>query len=163
LRRAEQLPIGEPVETELGRKRRIDQIVVQQGLLVRERLLPELRHARRREAQESRGRGFDPDALAARVDALQEPSLQLDNAPYDILITGVGGTGVVTVGALISMAAHLEGKSASVLDFMGFAQKGGAVLSFVRFADHRPAEPGAHRYPAGRRAARLRHGRRREC
>jgi indolepyruvate ferredoxin oxidoreductase len=46
----------------------------------------------------------------------------------------VGGTGVVTVGALISMAAHLEGKSASVLDFMGFAQKGGSVLSFVRFA-----------------------------
>ena len=49
-------------------------------------------------------------------------------------MTGVGGTGVVTVGALISMAAHLEGKSASVLDFMGFAQKGGSVLSFVRFA-----------------------------
>jgi indolepyruvate ferredoxin oxidoreductase len=52
-----------------------------------------------------------------------------------LLVTGVGGTGVVTVGALISMAAHLEGKSASVLDFMGFAQKGGSVLSFVRLAD----------------------------
>ncbi len=50
-------------------------------------------------------------------------------------MTGVGGTGVVTVGAVIAMAAHLEGKSASVLDFMGFAQKGGAVLSFVRLAD----------------------------
>ncbi|MFS9605451.1 2-oxoacid:acceptor oxidoreductase family protein, partial [Klebsiella pneumoniae] len=49
-------------------------------------------------------------------------------------VTGVGGTGVVTVGALVSMAAHLEGKQASVLDFMGFAQKGGAVLSFVRVA-----------------------------
>jgi indolepyruvate ferredoxin oxidoreductase len=47
----------------------------------------------------------------------------------------VGGTGVVTVGAVIAMAAHLEGKSASVLDFMGFAQKGGSVLSFVRVAD----------------------------
>ena len=51
------------------------------------------------------------------------------------MVTGVGGTGVVTIGALITMAAHLEGKSASVLDFMGFAQKGGAVLSFVRFAN----------------------------
>ena len=51
-----------------------------------------------------------------------------------MLVTGVGGTGVVTVGALITMAAHLEGKQASVLDFMGFAQKGGAVLSFVRVA-----------------------------
>jgi indolepyruvate ferredoxin oxidoreductase len=55
--------------------------------------------------------------------------------PYDLLVTGVGGTGVVTVGAVIAMAAHLEGKSASVLDFMGFAQKGGSVLSFVRLAD----------------------------
>jgi indolepyruvate ferredoxin oxidoreductase len=55
--------------------------------------------------------------------------------PYDLLVTGVGGTGVVTVGAVIAMAAHLEGKSASVLDFMGFAQKGGSVLSFVRWAD----------------------------
>ncbi|HTR06842.1 MAG TPA: DUF6537 domain-containing protein, partial [Paraburkholderia sp.] len=80
------------------------------------------------------GAAFDPQALAARVSALPMPATQLDNAPYDILVTGVGGTGVVTVGALISMAAHLEGKSASVLDFMGFAQKGGSVLSFVRFA-----------------------------
>src|SRR5262249_46804977 len=48
---------------------------------------------------------------------------------------GIGGTGVVTLGAIVAMAAHLEGKSASVLDFMGFAQKGGAVLSFVRLAN----------------------------
>ena len=41
----------------------------------------------------------------------------------------------MTVGAVIAMAAHLEAKSASVLDFMGFAQKGGSVLSFVRLAD----------------------------
>src|SRR5690606_41694785 len=54
--------------------------------------------------------------------------------PYDLLGTGVGGTGVVTVGALVAMAAHLEGRHASVLDFMGFAQKGGAVLSHVRLA-----------------------------
>ena len=48
---------------------------------------------------------------------------------------GVGGTGVVTVGQLITMAAHLEGKGASVLDFMGFAQKFGPVLSYIRIAD----------------------------
>ena len=57
--------------------------------------------------------------------------------PYDLLVTGVGGTGVVTVGALIAMAAHLEGKSASVLDFMGFAQKGGAVLTLRAAGRHR--------------------------
>lgn len=54
--------------------------------------------------------------------------------PFEILVAGVGGTGIVTVGALITMAAHLEEKGASTLDFMGFAQKGGAVLSHVRVA-----------------------------
>jgi indolepyruvate ferredoxin oxidoreductase len=51
---------------------------------------------------------------------------------HDLLVGGVGGTGVVTIGAVLAMAAHLEGKGASVLDFMGFAQKGGTVLSYVR-------------------------------
>jgi indolepyruvate ferredoxin oxidoreductase len=49
-------------------------------------------------------------------------------------VTGVGGTGVITLGQLITMAAHLEGKGASVLDFMGFAQKFGPVLSYIRLA-----------------------------
>ena len=76
--------------------------------------------------------------------------------PYDLLVTGVGGTGVITVGALIGMAAHLEGKGASVLDFMGFAQKGGPVLSYIRLAEvptrcTRSASTGR-----GRRADRLR-------
>ncbi len=48
--------------------------------------------------------------------------------PYGIIVTGVGGTGIVTVGAIIGMAAHLEGKGAGVLDMAGLAQKGGAVL-----------------------------------
>jgi indolepyruvate ferredoxin oxidoreductase len=54
---------------------------------------------------------------------------------YDLLVTGVGGTGVITVGAVITMAAHLESKGASVLDFMGFAQKFGPVLSYIRLAE----------------------------
>ena len=55
--------------------------------------------------------------------------------PYGILVTGIGGTGVVTIGALIGMAAHLEGKGVSVLDMTGLAQKNGAVVSHVRIAD----------------------------
>src|SRR5262249_5525093 len=54
--------------------------------------------------------------------------------PYDLLVTGVGGTGVITVGALIGMAAHLERRGVSVLDFTGFAQKFGPVLSYIRLA-----------------------------
>ncbi|AME23536.1 indolepyruvate ferredoxin oxidoreductase family protein [Burkholderia sp. PAMC 26561] len=124
----------EPVETELGRKRRIDQSSCNKDYSCVNGFCPSFVTLEGAKLKKAAGNGFDPEALAARVDGLQEPALELDNAPYDILITGVGGTGVVTVGALISMAAHLEGKSASVLDFMGFAQKGGAVLSFVRFA-----------------------------
>jgi len=56
-------------------------------------------------------------------------------APYGVLVTGIGGTGVVTIGALLGMAAHLEGKGCSVLDMTGLAQKNGAVVSHVRIAD----------------------------
>ncbi len=66
-----------------------------------------------------------PGAVAARAAALPEPDTALGDAPYEILVAGVGGTGVVTVGALITMAAHLEGHGASVLDFMGFARRAG--------------------------------------
>ena len=66
---------------------------------------------------------------------LPSPPTHAWTGPYDLLVAGVGGTGVVTIGALITMAANLEHKSASVLDFMGFAQKGGMVLSYVRIAD----------------------------
>ena len=54
-------------------------------------------------------------------------------------ITGIGGTGVVTVGAVLGMAAHIEGKGVSVLDQVGLSQKGGAVVSEVRLAA-RPEE-----------------------
>jgi indolepyruvate ferredoxin oxidoreductase len=128
----------EPVETPLGRKRRIDQSSCNKDYSCVNGFCPSFVSLEGARVKKPVGTAFDPAALAARVDALNQPQPQsqpqLSDAPYDILVTGVGGTGVVTVGALISMAAHLEGKSASVLDFMGFAQKGGAVLSFVRFA-----------------------------
>ncbi|PWC34088.1 indolepyruvate ferredoxin oxidoreductase family protein [Azospirillum sp. TSO35-2] len=80
----------------------------------------------------------DPDRVAARfaddLAALPLPIRDVAEDPAEILIVGVGGTGVVTVGAVLAMAAHLEGKAASVLDFMGFAQKGGAVYSYLRVA-----------------------------
>jgi indolepyruvate ferredoxin oxidoreductase len=124
----------EPVETPLGRKRRIDQSSCNKDYSCVNGFCPSFVTVEGAALKKAAGVAFDVDALAARVDALPRPAAKLDAAPYDILVTGVGGTGVVTVGALISMAAHLEGKSASVLDFMGFAQKGGSVLSYVRFA-----------------------------
>ena len=68
--------------------------------------------------------------------------------PYNILIAGIGGTGVITIGALLGMAAHLEGKGCSALDFTGLAQKNGAVMSHVRIAA-RPEDIAAVRVAAG--------------
>lgn len=82
--------------------------------------------------RKKQGVALDLDATLASL-PLPRPS-KLD-APFDLLVTGVGGTGVVTVGALITMAAHLEGKGSSVLDFTGFAQKFGPVLSYIRLSD----------------------------
>ncbi len=125
-----------PLETGLGRKRRIDQSACNQDYSCAKGFCPSfvgvLGGAPRKKAGALAG---GSDAFSRRVDALPGPPAHCWSGPYDLLVTGVGGTGVVTVGALIAMAAHLEGKCASVLDFMGFAQKGGAVLSFVRVAD----------------------------
>jgi indolepyruvate ferredoxin oxidoreductase len=77
-----------------------------------------------------------------------EPNLEKTARPFNILITGVGGTGVVTLGALIGMAAHLDGKGVSVLDMTGIAQKGGAVFSHVRLCDD-PAAIHAPRIATG--------------
>jgi len=64
--------------------------------------------------------------------ALPHPEPAAQDEPWNVLITGIGGTGVVTIGALIGMAAHLEGRASTCLDMTGLAQKGGAVISHVR-------------------------------
>ena len=125
-----------PHETTLGRKRKIDQTGCNKDYSCAKGFCPSFvgvtgGKLRKKSGALSAGK----DDFLRRVAALPLPASHHWTAPYDLLVTGVGGTGVVTVGAVIAMAAHLEGKSASVLDFMGFAQKGGAVLSFVRLAD----------------------------
>jgi indolepyruvate ferredoxin oxidoreductase len=69
--------------------------------------------------------------------ALPEPAIPSCETPFNILINGIGGTGVITIGALMGMAAHLEGKGASVLDMTGMSQKNGSVTSHVRIAARR--------------------------
>ena len=86
--------------------------------------------------------------LDAFLETLPPPARPTD-ADRNILIVGIGGTGVVTLGALISMAANLEDRATTVLDITGLAQKGGAVISHVRLAGHgRPLE-GPVRIDAG--------------
>jgi indolepyruvate ferredoxin oxidoreductase len=125
-----------PHETPLGRKRKIDQSSCNKDYSCAKGFCPSFVGVLGGKVRKKAGMlaGGSGDFMR-RVAALPLPAPWTWTGPYDLLVTGVGGTGVVTVGALISMAAHLEGKSASVLDFMGFAQKGGSVLSFVRMAD----------------------------
>src|SRR5262245_51136450 len=66
---------------------------------------------------------------------LPEPTLPALGKTYDIIVTGVGGTGILTIGGILGMAAHLEGKGVGVLDMAGLAQKGGAVYSHMRIAE----------------------------
>jgi indolepyruvate ferredoxin oxidoreductase len=122
----------EPKETPFGRKRQINLSNCNKDFSCLDGFCPSfvtVEGATRRKRQAS------AEDFVGRAATLPEPALPLLDKPYDLLVTGVGGTGVVTIGALIAMAAHLEGKGSSVLDFTGFAQKFGPVLSFLRLAE----------------------------
>jgi indolepyruvate ferredoxin oxidoreductase len=123
-----------PLQTELGRKRHIDQTVCNQDYACLQATCPAMFTVEGAALRRQVGAGVANEALSRAIASLPEPAAWNWNAPYDLVITGVGGTGIITVGALVATAAHLEGKSASVLDFMGFAQKGGSVIAFVRLA-----------------------------
>ncbi|MCZ4287904.1 indolepyruvate ferredoxin oxidoreductase family protein [Hoeflea alexandrii] len=119
----------EPKETEFGRKRQINQSNCNKDFSCLNGFCPSFVTVEGAERHKPKPADLDIENLMQRVPL---PALPTLDAPFNLLVTGVGGTGVVTVGQLISMAAHLEGKGASILDFTGFAQKFGAVLSFVR-------------------------------
>ncbi|MCC7060276.1 MAG: indolepyruvate ferredoxin oxidoreductase family protein [Burkholderiaceae bacterium] len=119
-----------PVETEFGRKRAIDQFSCNKDYSCVDGFCPsfvtvEGGALRRRTPVATQSGAFA---------ALPAPVLPELSRPWNIVVAGVGGTGVITIGALIGMAAHLEDKAVSVLDMTGLAQKGGAVMSHVRLA-----------------------------
>ncbi|MFQ5437491.1 MAG: indolepyruvate ferredoxin oxidoreductase family protein [Paracoccaceae bacterium] len=121
----------EPVKTPLGRKRRVNLSSCNKDFTCLDGFCPSFVTVQGGERRKKTGIAQGPEALAA---GLPSPAITPLTDPYNLLVTGVGGTGVVTVGALITMAAHLENKGASVLDFTGFAQKFGTVLSHIRLA-----------------------------
>ncbi|HUN93357.1 MAG TPA: indolepyruvate ferredoxin oxidoreductase family protein [Burkholderiaceae bacterium] len=123
-----------PVETDWGRKRQIEQSSCNKDYACLDGFCPSFVTVEGAVPRSRIGTGVAPEDVARELSALPSPPAWTWTGPFDLLVTGVGGTGVVTVGALVTMAAHLERKVSSVLDFMGFAQKGGAVLSFVRVA-----------------------------
>ncbi len=133
-----------PKETEYGRKRGIDQSNCNKDFTCTTGFCPSfvtVHGGQPRKGQRSEA--------ASLLDNLPDPQFRSDlSQPWNILITGVGGTGVVTIGALLGMAGHLEGRGASVLDQTGLAQKGGAVTTHIRIA-RTPADIHAVRIAAG--------------
>jgi indolepyruvate ferredoxin oxidoreductase len=121
----------EPLETEMGRKRTINQSTCNKDYSCVKGFCPSFVTV-------------DGGKLRRRVPAgvgdigdLPEPTSRPSlERPYNVAVGGVGGTGVLTIGALLGMAAHIEGKASMILDMSGLAQKGGAVLSHVRLSEH---------------------------
>src|SRR5437588_380379 len=120
-----------PVETEFGRKREIDQSSCNKDYSCVKGFCPSFVTVHGGALKLGKAGDLGEEDLAPLAEPVQ-PDLE---EPYGILVTGVGGTGVVTVGALVGMAAHLEGKGLTALGMTGLAQKGGAVLSHVRSAE----------------------------
>jgi indolepyruvate ferredoxin oxidoreductase len=134
----------EPLETEFGRKRTINQSSCNKDYSCVKGFCPSF-------VTVEGGRVRRGKALAEGADdspQLPEPVPATIDRPYSILVTGIGGTGVITVGALLGVAAHIEGKGVSVLDMTGLAQKNGAVMSHVRIG-RRPEDIHAVRIAAG--------------
>ena len=117
------------LETEFGRKRTIDQSSCNKDFSCLKGFCPSFVTVEG--AQLKKGQGV---AVRADEAPLPEPTLPAIGQTYGIIVTGIGGTGIVTVGAIIGMAAHLEGKGVGVIDMAGLAQKGGAVQSHIRIA-----------------------------
>jgi indolepyruvate ferredoxin oxidoreductase len=120
----------QPVETEWGRKRTIDQSSCNKDFSCLKGFCPSFVTVH----------GAKPKTSAAAIQpavlpALRDPKLPAIGQTYGIIVTGVGGTGIVTVGAIIGMAAHLDGRGVGVIDMAGLAQKGGAVYSHIRIAE----------------------------
>jgi indolepyruvate ferredoxin oxidoreductase len=133
----------QPLTTEWGRKRTIDQSSCNKDFSCVNGFCPSFVTVHGAKLKKGEGVTEPSD-----WPALPAPSVPLINHPYGVIVTGIGGTGIVTIGAIIGMAAHLEGKGVGVIDMAGLAQKGGAVYSHIRIANT-PDEIHAIRIAAG--------------
>lgn len=133
----------QPLETEFGRKRRIDQSSCNKDYSCLKGFCPSFVTVHGAELKKGEAMA-EGDALPP----LPDPARPRIAKTYNIIVTGVGGTGIVTIGGVLGMAAHLEGKGVGIIDMAGLAQKGGAVYSHIRIAE-RPEDIHAIRVGAG--------------
>jgi indolepyruvate ferredoxin oxidoreductase len=133
----------QPLETEWGRKRTIDQSSCNKDYSCINGFCPSFVTVHGAKLKKG-----ETVAEPSNWSPLPAPAIPLVNHPYSIIVTGIGGSGVVTIGGILGMAAHLEGKGVGVIDMAGLAQKGGAVYSHIRIAN-KPEEIHAIRVAAG--------------
>ena len=126
----------EPLETELGRKRKINQSACNKDYSCVTGFCPSFVTVEGGGLKKPVKPAASPKAGAdaTAIPALPAPVIPMVEQPFNILVTGIGGTGVITIGQIVAVAAHIEGKSAQVLDMSGLAQKGGQVTSHVQIA-----------------------------
>src|SRR6202047_295204 len=120
----------QPLETEFGRKRTIDQSSCNKDFSCLNGFCPSFVTVEG--AKLKQGKAV---ALPAHTATPASPALPAIDGTYDVIVTGIGGTGIVTIGAILGMAAHLEGKGVGIIDMAGLAQKGGAVAHHLRFSN----------------------------
>lgn len=123
-----------PLETEYGRKRQIDYSTCNKDYSCIDGFCPSFVSVIGGRLRKGPSMSIDEDRLVAKLASVPPPHIGQIDDTYDLMVAGVGGTGIITIGALIAMAAHLEGKKASVLDFTALAQKGGSVISHIRLS-----------------------------
>ena len=128
-----------PLETEFGRKRRIDQSSCNKDYSCLKGFCPSFVTVHGGAPRKPAPAAVPEAAFAG----LPDPAAPAADPEWNTLIAGVGGTGVVTVGAVLGMAAHVEGKGASVFDMTGLSQKNGAVYSHLKIAGDPEAAPAA--------------------
>ncbi|WP_439498028.1 indolepyruvate ferredoxin oxidoreductase family protein [Bosea sp. (in: a-proteobacteria)] len=136
----------QPLETEFGRKRQIDQSNCNKDFSCVKGFCPSFVTVHGARPKKAAPRRLDAGAFG--TSELPEPAVPALDRNFAVVVTGVGGTGVVTIGAILGMAAHLEGKGCGMIDMAGLAQKGGAVFSHVKLAP-RPEDIHAIRVAAG--------------
>ena len=120
-----------PLETQFGRKRVIDQSACNKDYSCVNGLCPSFVSV----VGGKMRKNYPSVNLNDNWSSLPDPELPQINGTYNIVLTGVGGTGLVTIGALLGMAAHIEKRGVGILDMIGLAQKGGAVLSHLRIGN----------------------------
>jgi indolepyruvate ferredoxin oxidoreductase len=128
----------EPLETEFGRKRQINQSSCNKDFSCVTGFCPSFVTVEGGQLKKPKKSAASSTQSQQSDSALALPTPPLPNAeqPYGILVAGIGGTGVITIGQILAVAAHAEGKGCTVLDMSGLAQKGGPVMSHVRICNH---------------------------